>query len=388
MTTRSRNQGPFLPGATLGILGSGQLGRMLTLAARRMGYRVAVFSPEADSPTGQIADIEVVAPYDDTAALEDFARQCDVVTLEFENIPVSAVQAVDAITPVHPGAAVLETTQNRLREKWFLSLQGLPVTPFAAVNNRAELDAAIEKLGLPAVLKTAGSGYDGKGQVLIRTLEEVAGAYASLDVQQAVLEQFVSLEREISVVAASNGTDPVVLYAPVENRHTRHILDVSIAPANIPKETGNMAQELARQVMTSLKMRGVLCVEFFITTDGALLINELAPRPHNSGHYSIEACPCSQFEQQLRAVCGLPLGSTQQLIPAAMGNLLGELWQGGEPDWQALLRQPLVYLHLYGKRQAEPGRKMGHVTALGSSPDEALERVERARESLKQKTRP
>lgn len=381
-------KGPFLPGATLGILGSGQLGRMLTMAAKRMGYRVVVYSPDTDSPAGQVADAEIAASYEDTAALEAFARQVDVVTLEFENIPVSSVRTVDAIVPVYPQGPVLETTQNRLREKWFLSLQGMPVVPFAPVNNREELNTGLAQLGYPAVLKTAGFGYDGKGQSLIRSEQDVDAAFAALNGQAAVLEQFVDLEREISVVAVNNGTDPVAVYAPVENRHERHILDLTVAPANLPPEIGRIAQELAKQVMISLKMRGVLCVEFFITRDGQLLINELAPRPHNSGHYSIEACPCSQFEQQLRAVCGLPPGSTQQLIPAAMANLLGDLWAGGEPDWLELCRHPLVYLHLYGKKDAKPGRKMGHLTALGSSPEEALERVQQARESLRQKTRP
>ena len=377
---------PFLPGSTLGILGSGQLGRMLAMAAKRMGYKVVIYSPDKDTPAGQVSDVEISAPYDDAASLKAFAAQVDVITLEFENIPADTVKTLSESVPVYPQAGVLETTQNRLREKYFLSLQNFPIVPFAPVDSLEELKTALEQLGCPAVLKTAGFGYDGKGQVRIDSPDQAETAYAAMQGQPAVLEAFVDLDRELSVVAVCNGQDDIVTYAPVENRHANHILDITIAPANVPEELGELAQDIARRIMRSLKMRGVLCVEFFLSSQGQLLVNELAPRPHNSGHYSIEACPCSQFEQQLRAVCGLPLGSTRQLIPAAMGNLLGDLWEGGEPDWSAVCTHSLVYLHLYGKPEPRKGRKMGHLTALGGSPEEALERVTRARDALAGKT--
>jgi len=373
---------PILPGATLGVLGSGQLGRMFAIAARRMGYRVHTFSPDDDTPTGQVADREVRGAYDDLDAVRAFARGVDVVTFEFENVSAAAAEAAAEHAPVRPAGSVLHTTQNRLREKGFLSGAGLPVTPFAAVRSQAELEQALARLGTPAVLKTAGWGYDGKGQVKIQSAGEAASAWAALGTDEAVLEAFVDFEREVSVVAARGLDGSFTHFGVIENRHSRHILDVSIAPAAVPPALAAEAVEIARGVLAGLDVVGVLCVEMFDGRDGRLLVNELAPRPHNSGHLTFDACVTSQFEQQLRAICGLPLGSTEMLRPAAMANLLGDLWQAGEPDWAAACRFPEVKLHLYGKAAARPGRKMGHLTALAATPEEALRQVVQAREAL------
>lgn len=374
--------GAILPGATIGVLGSGQLGRMFAIAARRMGYRVHTFSPDNDTPTGQVADVEVQASYDDLSAVRAFAKQVSVVTFEFENVPAATAQAAADHAHVRPGGEVLHTTQNRLREKTFLSSHGFPVTPFAAVRSLAELEAALGRLGCPAVLKTAGWGYDGKGQVKIASLDQAASAWETLKSEEAVLEAFVDFDREVSVVAARGLDRAIVTYGVIENAHQNHILDLSSTPALVSAEIDREAQEIARGVLESLDVVGVLCVEFFVTRNGRVLINELAPRPHNSGHLTIDACTTCQFEQQLRSICGLPLGSTELLRPAAMANLLGDLWSDGEPDWVAACALPDVKLHLYGKLQARPGRKMGHLTALGVSPDDALARVIRARNAL------
>lgn len=373
---------PILPGATVGVLGSGQLGRMFAIAARRMGYRVHTLSPEYDTPTGQVADREVQAAYDDLDAVREFARGVDVVTFEFENVSAAAAEAAAAETPVRPAGSVLHTCQNRLREKRFLAGAGFPLAPFAVVRSGEELAAALDTVGLPAVLKTAGWGYDGKGQVKIASAAEAAAAWTSLSTPEAVVEAWVDFEREISVVAARGLDGSYADYGPIENRHLHHILDLSIAPAGLPPEVAREAGEIARGVLSALDVVGVLCVELFLTRDGRLLVNELAPRPHNSGHLTFDAAVTSQFEQQLRAICGLPLGATDLLRPAAMANLLGDLWQGGEPDWAAACRAPAVKLHLYGKATPRPGRKMGHLTALAATPAAALEQVTAARKVL------
>ena len=373
---------PILPGSTIGVLGSGQLGRMFAIAARRMGYRVHTFSPETDTPTGQVADVEVTASYEDLDAVRDFTRHVDVVTFEFENIPVATVDAVAEHVWVRPSGAVLHTTQHRLREKTFLARGGFPVTPFRPVASPAELRAAVHDLGLPAVLKTAGFGYDGKGQSKISALSEAEAALQALQGQEAILEAFGDFEREVSVVAARGLNGAFVHYGVIENSHRHHILDVSIAPATVSAKIVNDAIEITRGVLAALDVVGVLCVEFFLTRDGKLLVNELAPRPHNSGHLTVDACVTSQFEQQLRVVCGLPLGSTEQYRPAAMGNLLGDLWQNGEPNWAAACTFPEVKLHLYGKLMPRPGRKMGHLTALAASAGAASRLVHAARAAL------
>ncbi|HEX2164959.1 MAG TPA: 5-(carboxyamino)imidazole ribonucleotide synthase [Thermoanaerobaculia bacterium] len=386
MSRRGRHAaaGPLLPGATIGVLGSGQLGRMLALAARRMGYRVHVFSPERGSPAGEVADHEHAAPYEHLAAVDHFAAKVDAVTFEFENVPAATAETVAARVPVRPAPAVLHVCQQRLREKGFLAERGFPVTPFRAARSEEELAAALAALGTPAVAKTAGWGYDGKGQVRIEGPGEAAEAWRRLATDEAIVEAFVDFEREVSVVVARGADGTVADFPLFANDHARHVLDVTVAPAPVPPEVAREASEIARGVARALDLVGVLCVEMFLATDGRLLVNELAPRPHNSGHLTIEAAATSQFEQQLRAVCGLPLGSPALVAPAAaMANLLGDLWDGGEPDWPAALAVPGVALHLYGKRQARPGRKMGHLTAVAATADDARAAVLAARAALR-----
>jgi 5-(carboxyamino)imidazole ribonucleotide synthase len=374
--------GAILPGASIGVLGSGQLGRMLALAARRMGYHVHTLSPESDTPTGQVADVEINAAYHDLEAVRSFARRVSVVTFEFENVPAAAAAAAAEFAPVRPSGAVLHTTQHRLREKTFLAAAGLPVTPFRPVRATADLAPALAALGYPAVLKTAGFGYDGKGQARINSPGDGEPALAALGGQEAVLEAWVDFEREVSVVAARGLDGAFAHYGVIDNTHRRHVLDLSIAPASVPPALAQEAVDIARTALEALQVVGVMCVEFFVTRDHRLLVNELAPRPHNSGHLTIDACVTSQFEQQLRAVCGLPLGSTEQIRPAAMVNLLGDLWQGQEPDWVAACALPDIKLHLYGKQTPRPGRKMGHLTALGATPQAAARRALDARTAL------
>jgi 5-(carboxyamino)imidazole ribonucleotide synthase len=370
------------PGATLGVLGSGQLGRMFTIAARRMGYRVHTLSPDQDTPTGQVADREITAPYDDLEALRAFASQVAVVTFEFENVPVEAVHAIDGLVPVRPSGAALHVAQQRGREKAFLAEQGIPTVPFARASSGADLVDAVARIGTPAIVKSAAYGYDGKGQQKIVRASEAERAWHTIKADEVLVEKFVSLQAEISVIAA-RGLDGVVAeYPPFENRHRHHILDVTTAPAAIPAETAARARATARQILEALDYVGLLCVEFFLTTDGELLVNELAPRPHNSGHLTFDAAATSQFEQQVRAICGLPLGSTELLRPAAMANLLGDIWTDCEPNWAAACRFPTVKLHLYGKTQPRPGRKMGHLTATGRTVQEAQDVVVAARDAL------
>ena len=373
---------PILPGATIGVLGSGQLGRMFAIAARRMGYRVHTFSPDQDTPTGQVADVEIVAPYDDLDAVRRFASGVRVVTFEFENVPTETAQAAESRAPVRPSGGILHTTQQRIREKAFLTRTGLAVTPYREVRSSEDLKQAITELGCPGVLKTAAFGYDGKGQVRVESPERAEEAWSAIGRQEAVLEAFIDFDREISVVAARGADGAFVHYAPAENQHSRHILDVSAAPASISATAAQQAVEMTRCVLEKLGVVGVLCVEFFVLRDGRLLINELAPRPHNSGHLTVDACITSQFEQQLRAVCGLPLGSTAMHSPAAMANILGDLWSSGDPDWPAACAFPDVKLHLYGKLAPRPGRKMGHLTALDRDAGTAYRTVLEARASL------
>lgn len=375
----------ILPGSTLGVLGSGQLGRMFAIAARRLGYRVHVLSPEYDTPTGQIADVEIRAAYDDLDAVSDFARGVSVVTFEFENVPAATTAACERFAPVRPGGNVLHTTQNRLREKTFLLNAGIPVTPFWPVRSSGELQAALKESGTPAVLKTADWGYDGKGQAKINSAADAIAIGGQTKFSgENILEAFIDFECEISVIAARGLDGKLVTYGPMHNTHQNHILDISVAPASIPPNTANEATDIARQIMQRLEVVGVLCVEFFVDRGGGLMVNELAPRPHNSGHLTIDACTTCQFEQQVRAVCGLPLGSPRQHAPAAMANLLGDLWQPRPPNWAAALQHDWIKLHLYGKAEARPGRKMGHLTALAATPQEAADRVLAARAALSQ----
>lgn len=373
---------PILPGAAIGVLGSGQLGRMFAIAARQMGYRVHTFSPETDTPTGQVSDVEIAASYSDLDAVRKFAQGVQAVTFEFENVPSACVEAAAAFVPVRPGGAVLHVTQNRLREKTFLSSNGFPTTVFAPVRGEADLAPALAKTGLPAILKTASSGYDGKGQAKVASLEEASRAFAECGSQEMIAEGFVDFELEFSVVLARGLDGSFAHWGAIENRHKHHILDLSTAPARMASSASGRAIEVARELAQKLELVGVLCIEFFLTRTGEILVNELAPRPHNSGHLTIDAARTSQFEQQLRAVCGLPLGSTEFVAAAAMANLLGDLWQTGEPDWAAACALPDVKLHLYGKIEPRPGRKMGHLTALAATAESAAQTVLLARGKL------
>ena len=385
--TDLRQNNTIYPPAVIGVFGSGQLGRMLALAARAMGYRIHTFSPEENSPTGQIADREICASYTDLDAVRDFVRQVAVVTFEFENVAAAVAQvAAEEGIPVRPGGHVLHTTQQRLREKAFLRQAGLPVTPFAAVRSEADLAPAIAHMGTRAILKTAAFGYDGKGQARIDRVEDAANAWASIGQQEAILEGFVDFAREVSVVAARGLDGSFAHWGVIENVHCNHILDLSTAPAAVDLRTAREAVDLARAVLEQLDVVGVLCVEMFVDRGGRLLINELAPRPHNSGHLTIEGAATSQFEQQVRAICGLPLGSTELLRPAAMANLLGDVWETGEPNWAAALGVPGVKLHLYGKQTPRIGRKMGHLTALAGTIEVERTNVLRARAALTART--
>ena len=368
------------PNSTIGVLGGGQLGRMFALSARQMGYRVVVFTPESDSPAGQVADVEIRAEYSDTVALRRFGDCIDVATIEFENIPVEAMEIVSKKVPVRPGTKVLAAIQNRLAEKTFLTNNGFPVAPFRAIRTASDV-ASTTALEFPAVLKTAASGYDGKGQCLVASTEQLMDAWQGFGQVECVLESFVDFECEFSVIVARSN-EQLVHYSPILNRHLNHILDISQSPSGLSQPTCDKAVEVARGVADALDYVGVMCVEYFLHRDGRVIINEIAPRPHNSGHLTIEAHATSQFEQQVRAVCGLPLGSTEQNRPAAMANLLGDIWDQGNPKWEAALANPNLSLHLYGKNTARPGRKMGHVSCLAQTSQQAASEVDEARSCL------
>ena len=372
----------IMPGATLGVMGGGQLGAMFAMAAKRMGYRVEAFSDSADCPAAHHCDRVHVGAYDDPAALVAMARGLDVLTFEFENVSAVALRALAGVVPVRPASEVLFTTQDRGREKAFLVREGFACAPHRLVRSREELHAAVAAVGLPAVVKTAAFGYDGKGQQKLDAgagPQEIDAAWNSLGACVLIVEAWVDFQCEISVVAARGLDGSTAVFAPTRNHHRHHILDISSVPAGLPAAVLDAAREMAAAVLEKLDVVGVACVEFFVTRDGRVLVNEIAPRPHNSGHLTIAACETSQFEQQVRAICGLPLGSTRQLAPAAMANLLGDCWKNGQPDWAAALTVPGVSLLLYGKGEPRPGRKMGHLTALADSVDEAIANVTRAR---------
>lgn len=371
----------ILPGATLGMLGGGQLGRMFTLAARTMGYRVIVLDPDPESPAGALASEHVRADYEDSAALDHLARACAAVTTEFENVPAATLATLARRCVVRPGSRAVATTQNRITEKTFLRDHGFATAPFAVVRTEAELTAALKQVGAPAILKVARFGYDGKGQALVKNLRDAEAAWETMRREPCVLEKRVKLDTEISVVLARAIDNEVALYPVIENSHVNGILDVSVVPARISSARAAAAQTLAKRLAAKLEYVGVLAVEFFIS-GGKLLVNEIAPRPHNSGHFSIDACVTSQFEQQVRALCGLPLGDTRLLSPVAMVNLLGDLWVNGAPRWEQILRSPRAKLHLYGKREALPARKMGHYTCLARTPAKARNEALALRRSL------
>lgn len=363
----------LLPGKTIGVLGGGQLGRMLAQAATRLGYRVHIFEPQANCPAGAVAHKEVNAPYEDLAALTAFARECDVVTYEFENIPAAPLQAIESLTQLRPHWSVLETTQNRSREKRWLRDNGFPHARFAEVAAGGDLAAALRDVGLPCVVKTADFGYDGKGQLKVMSEDDVPAALTRFAEQAVVVEQFVDFACEVSAVVARSASAAVRVFPISENLHKNHILDFCIVPARVPATVLAAAEKQARLIAEKINLVGVMGVEFFVTRDGAVVVNELAPRTHNSGHYTIDGCMTSQFEQQVRAICGLPLGAVTLNSPMVMVNILGDAWATGEPKWETLLAQPNVRLHLYGKTEARPGRKMGHFTVTARDADMAFE---------------
>lgn len=364
------------------MLGGGQLGRMFAIAAARLGYRVIVFSDRADCPAAAVSHQTIVGELTDREQLDEFAAQCDVVTLEFENLPVDAVSYLASRVAVYPAPEVLRISQDRRLEKQAFAEAGLAVTPFRVVNSHDDLHSAITELGLPIVLKTARDGYDGKGQwkiddASLSTLEPLI-----ID-RPMIAEAWITHQRELSVIVARSHDGQCVAYPAFENQHRNHILDISFCPSRVTVETETRATKLAIAAAEVLSLVGLMCVEMFQDLAGRLMINEVAPRPHNSGHLSIEACHTSQFEQQVRVVCGLPLGDTSLRVPAAaMVNLMGELWNEGEPDWRVVLASPGLNLHLYDKRQAAVGRKMGHITATGSEASEIVATLVAVRDSL------
>ncbi len=372
------------PGSTIGMLGSGQLGRMFVHAAQQMGYGVHVYSPGTNTPAGHAANLEITAAYDDLDACRTFARQVDVVTLEFENVPVETVEAISDITPVHPGRQVLEVARNRVKEKTTLQNLGLPVPDFAVVHKAEDAVEFVKSRGeLGAVLKSAESGYDGKGQARVRSADDAAETLESIGGGPAIIEEFVPYDFELSVISSRSSTGEFRSFDPILNMHENHILDVSVSPSSrVSPQLRAELVEIAESLMASLDVIGVLCVEFFFTKDGRVLINEIAPRPHNSGHLTIEACVTSQFEQQVRAVCGLPLGSTELITGAAMANLLGQHLPDADVQFERLMQCPTAKLHLYGKVQPNVNRKMGHITVTAECADTAEAQVREARASM------
>jgi 5-(carboxyamino)imidazole ribonucleotide synthase len=371
----------IFPAATLGVLGGGQLGRMFAIRAREMGYRVVVLEPDPRSPAGAIADHQIEAAYDDASALDELAERCSAVTVEFENVPAGALERLAVRCPTRPAAAAVAAAQDRIREKSFLQHHGFATAPFAPVRSDADLDAAYAAIGTPALLKTSRLGYDGKGQVAVDSAADLRAGYDRLGRVPCVLERRLALDLELSVVLA-RGEDGAVSAFPVsENRHRHGILDTTVVPARISPDLAREASELAAGVAKALGYVGVVGVELFLA-GGKLFVNEIAPRPHNTGHYTLDACVTDQFEQQVRALCQLPLGDPGLLSPVCMINLLGEVWAAGRPRWEAALALPGVKLHLYGKAEPRPGRKMGHLNCLARTPDEALALARRARRAL------
>lgn len=372
----------ILPGGTIGLIGGGQLGRMFGIAARRMGYRVHAMDPAMDCPAGQVADVEINRPYDDIDAARNFANRVDVVTFEFENVPAETLEAIEGITPVRPRPEVLHICRHRLREKGFLRERGLPHADWREARVPEDLAGAIQAFGGQGILKTALFGYDGKGQQKLATSSDFQAAWGLLKQPVGVVERIVPFDMEISAIVA-RGQDGASSVFPIgANEHARHILDVTTVPAGLPPKLLERAAALGREVAEGLDVVGLIAVEMFVVGED-LLINELAPRTHNSGHWTFDACVTSQFEQQLRAVCGLPLGSVEATAPGiAMANLLGDLWKDAEPNWPAALAFPGVKLHLYGKTQPRPGRKMGHLVATAPTVEEARRQVLAARAAL------
>ena len=377
----------FLPGATIGILGSGQLGRMSAMAAKSLGYRTVVYDESPDGPACSCADLSITAPFDDLDALARFAAAVDVATVEFENIPVGALEFLATKVPVRPSASVVRTCQDRVMEKEFLSGNGFPVAPFRVITSAAELAAGLGALNAPSILKTAALGYDGKGQISLTPGDDAEAAWLRLGAPRAVLEQRIAFASEVSVICARTPRGETRCFPVQTNVHRGGILDVTSVPAAIDPELADRAQAITSAIAEKLGAIGLITAEFFVLPGvaggnaGSLMVNELAPRPHNSGHHTIESTMTSQFAQHVRAVCGLPLGPVDLRSHGVMVNLLGDLWRGGEPDWELLLRESGLFLHLYGKREAKAGRKMGHFTLLGEG-DGVRQRALRLRDRV------
>ena len=370
------------PGAWLGLLGGGQLGRMFTMAAQSMGYKVLVLDPGSDSPAGSVADGHIQADYTDDAALTEMAARCAAATTEFENVPAESLQQLSERCVVSPAADSVAVAQDRIREKLFLRDHGFSTAPFVVIQSAADLRAPEVSSLLPGILKVSRFGYDGKGQVRVLAAGELDDAFATLQGEACVLEKQVTLQKELSVVVARGFDDAVVTFPVSENEHDNGILDLSIVPARVTPDIATEARQQAIDLANKLNYRGVLCVEYFVLGDGRLLINEIAPRPHNSGHYTIDACVTSQFEQQVRVMCSSPLGDTSMHRPSVMLNLLGDLWANGQPNWETVLRHRGAKLHLYGKSEPRPGRKMGHVTVLAQQTEIALATVHEIKSAL------
>jgi 5-(carboxyamino)imidazole ribonucleotide synthase len=362
----------ILPEAILGVLGGGQLGRMFTAAARTMGYKVIVLDPDPHSPAAEFANEHVCAAFDDRAALEKLGRTCAAITTEFENVDAASMDFLAQFCPVRPSGKAVAIAQNRIREKTFLRDNGFETAPFAAINSKADIEPVLKQIGTPALLKISQFGYDGKGQATVNNLAEAIAAFEQMGSKPCVLEQRLNLKTEISVVVARDVNGSTVAYPAAENTHVGGILDISIVPAQVSDKLAQQATRDAQEVAKKLEYCGVMAVEFFVVEGDRLLINEIAPRPHNSGHYTMDACLTSQFDQQVRALCGLPLGDARLLSPVAMVNILGDIWKdNAPPPWDAVLNEPRAKLHLYGKREARAGRKMGHFTCIGNSVQEA-----------------
>jgi 5-(carboxyamino)imidazole ribonucleotide synthase len=373
----------ILPGATLGMLGGGQLGRMFTTAAQTMGYNVIVLDPDANSPAGIIADQHICAKYSDEAALQQLADLCDAVTTEFENIPATTLSFLEAQTVVHPSSQALATTQNRIVEKQFIASLGIPVAPFAAIRSINDIDAIADSFQLPAILKVANFGYDGKGQVVCETIEAIRQAFQALGEVECVLEQRINLEREVSTVLARGQSGDITNFPVAENVHINGILHATTVPSSVPVKYAQTAIQMADKIAEGLGYVGIMAVEFFISREGDVIANEIAPRPHNSGHFTLDACETSQFEQQVRMLCGLPSGNCELKSPVVMINILGDIWGSSVPHWDTLLSQPNNKLHLYGKKEARPGRKMGHFNVLATSIEQAATIAAQSFENLK-----
>jgi len=363
----------ILPGATLGMLGGGQLGRMFVTAAQTMGYKVIVLEPDVNSPAGIISDQHICAKYTDETALAQLAELCDAVTTEFENIPATVLSFLEAKTVVHPSSKALSSTQNRLVEKAFIESLGINVAPYAAIRSMEDIDAIAGSFQFPAIIKAASFGYDGKGQAVCQTADDVRAAFSALNEVECVLEQRINLEREISTVLARSQSGDVTNFPVAENVHVNGILHSTTVPSSVPEAQAQKAIEMADTIADGLGYVGTMAVEFFISKEGDILANEIAPRPHNSGHFTLDACETSQFEQQVRMLCGLPSGNCELTSPVVMMNLLGDVWGSSQPHWETLLSQPQNKLHLYGKKEARPGRKMGHFNVLAETVEQATE---------------